>query len=410
MAFKVLDEEQMALFTDDQKKQYEEALERYNARAAFVERMDVLESVELTPHEPRLQEIALIGEIPESDYAAPEYTVKTCVLAARPEPRFNTLELEGTISADLPQYSKVAKVEVGHIKKVEAVQPQLPETVKVEKVVIEVDFAKREEPCIPDITAPNVLTVFPEEPEKVEAVLPMVAICFTDIKEYKKPEQAPNQKPRCRQRGFNLAALQSRGRFNLRGICQIDANASARLIARENKVPTVRKPNLTLKSEKMEPVHAMLPELTNAKSVDVKFTKVELSETELPAIVRPKLLVHEFTSVEYSVSDLSAVKGSRVKVREAQSFAYERRDRRPQLPTVEKISAADVVFKPIKAAEPMITVAPISPVRVRSFAKVESKAGRMPGVAAVVIPDARERLKELLSAKEEHESLEETGS
>ncbi|MCM1534916.1 MAG: hypothetical protein NC126_03215 [Clostridium sp.] len=383
MAFKVLDEKQMDLFTDAQKKQYEEALERYRERAAFVERMDALENIELPLYEPRLREIALIGEIPEKDYAAPEYAIKTCVPIAGPKPRFHTLELGGPISATLPQYSKAVKVEVGHIKKAEAARPQLPETVKVEKVVIKVDFTKREKPGIPDIAAPDVLTVLPEKLEKVEAILPMVAICFTNIKEYKKPELTPNQKPRCRQRGIRLAVLQNAMHpreplvFKPRGMCQINADTSAWHIARGNIVPSC-----------------------------MKFTKPELSRAKLPKMVRLKHPVHEFASVEYSVSDLSLVKGQRVEIRKERSFAYEGRGRKPQLPAVEKPNVSNVVFKPVKAAESKITVAPISPVRVKPFAKVESKAGQMPGVVPVAIPDAGKRLKELFTAKEEHEGLE----
>ena len=60
MAFTVLNENELALLTDDQRHGYEDELKMYKKRVAFVEQLDYMENVQIEPYSAKIKPVAAI--------------------------------------------------------------------------------------------------------------------------------------------------------------------------------------------------------------------------------------------------------------------------------------------------------------------------------------------------------------
>lgn len=72
MAFKILNEEELSLLTDEQIACYQKELEIYKQREAFVEKLTKLENAEIKPYKPNLKSIDIIREIEFAHFISPE--------------------------------------------------------------------------------------------------------------------------------------------------------------------------------------------------------------------------------------------------------------------------------------------------------------------------------------------------
>lgn len=359
MAIKVFEEEQTALLTEDQRKQYEETLALYQERTSFVERMADLESVEIPVYKPMLREISMMGEIPENDYEVPEWGVKKYVPAFELRPEFREFSFHASISVELPECRKPTKMEVNYLQRGETVRAELPKAVIINNPSVHMKRTKQKPPYLPEIVPPDIAEIFFEGPGKAEVVLPEVEIGCFNIKGYKKPELAPN------------------------------------------KVPAVKKPDYIVKSRKAMPVCAVLPELPDIQPLGKEYKKPEISETEIPKVLKTNVPDYEVVPAEYFVQDLPIVKKPKAGfkqsgAREISPVKYRKNTQKPKLPMAEKISPANIVFKPVEMSELKMKRMPVTLIRVKAFAKVESRANELPELAAVTIPDGNVILKELL--------------
>lgn len=330
MAIKVFEEEQTAMFTEYQRKQYEKTLALYQERASFVERMADLESVEIPVYEPRLREISMMEEIPENDYKVPEWAVKKYVPASGPRPEFREFAFHASISVELPECRKPAKMEVNYFQRGETVRTELPKAVIINNPSVYVKRTEQKPPYLPEIVPPDIVEISFEELGRAEAVLPKVEIVCPNRKEYKKPELALN------------------------------------------KVPAVKKPDYIVKSGKAMPVCAVLPELPDIQPFGKEYKKPEISNAEISKVLKTNVPDYEFVP---------------------------KNTQKPKLPLAEKISPTNIVFKPVEMPEPKIKRTSVTLIRVKPFAKVESRANELPELAAVTIPDGNVILKELLPAE-----------
>ena len=64
MAFKILNDEEISLLTDEQVECYQKELKIYKQREAFVEKLTKLENAEIKPYKPNLKSIDIIRERP----------------------------------------------------------------------------------------------------------------------------------------------------------------------------------------------------------------------------------------------------------------------------------------------------------------------------------------------------------
>lgn len=72
MAFKILNEEELSLLTDEQIACYQKELDIYKQREAFVEKLTKLENAEIKPYKPNLKSIDIIREIEFAPFISPE--------------------------------------------------------------------------------------------------------------------------------------------------------------------------------------------------------------------------------------------------------------------------------------------------------------------------------------------------
>lgn len=72
MAFRILNDEEISLLTDEQRQCYERELKIYVQRAAFVEKLTKLEETEFEPYKPDLTSISIPKEIRLTSFTVPE--------------------------------------------------------------------------------------------------------------------------------------------------------------------------------------------------------------------------------------------------------------------------------------------------------------------------------------------------
>lgn len=394
MAFKVLDEEQIALLTENQKKQYENALDMYHARGAFIEKMQILENAEIKPYEPKLQSIAVIDEIPEKAFHKPEYTIKTCAPASKPKTRFHTPEFQEPASVVLPRCTPIAEIKIGSIKKAEVIQPKLPRWKKAKPVAKTFEPIERNQALLPDIRRPNMdLVVLSEQaaqiPKTSPANIPSVSVPGAPAALFMAPEKTAPVLPE--------AAVKITG---------IKSKSISKFGQPQMELPKAVKPSINAKEIKMETIQAILPELSKIEYANTKFNRPEIPDAELPLVSKPDFVVREIRPLECPALDLPSVGKPNVNVRTFKPVQH----KQPELPIVQKIRARYNHFEPIEKPELNVTVTPVAVASVKTVAKVEVRAKGLPNKTAVRIPDAQEALRELLAVKSDSEVLEETGS
>lgn len=72
MAFKILNDEEISLLTDEQVECYQKELKIYKQREAFVEKLTKFENAEIKPYKPNLKSIDIIREIEFAPFISPE--------------------------------------------------------------------------------------------------------------------------------------------------------------------------------------------------------------------------------------------------------------------------------------------------------------------------------------------------
>lgn len=122
MAFRILNEEEIALLTDSQRERYEKDLEIYLQRVAFVEQLELYENVTIQPYESRLETINIIDTIDTKEFIKPTYDMVTCNPVVKPELQVTKFEKLEQVEPMLPKFLKSIKVPGESIKKVEDIQ------------------------------------------------------------------------------------------------------------------------------------------------------------------------------------------------------------------------------------------------------------------------------------------------
>lgn len=143
MAFKVLNEEELALLTDKQRAKYEKKLNSYRKREAFVER---LEKATETEREPYCVELAPIDAIPDPEvieFKEQEVEVFSCEEIVLSE----VDTTKGNISVELVEL--VPEINVDSAVQVKEVE------IKTSEVNVEVDF-KQPESTVREFKQPEV--------------------------------------------------------------------------------------------------------------------------------------------------------------------------------------------------------------------------------------------------------------
>ena len=433
MAFRVLNEDELALLTEHQTRQYENELHRFRERSAFVMRMEQLENAEIPPYEPRLQQIAQIGGIPQKEFLKSEYTVEMGSPVAKPEPVIPALAVLEEVYAVLPEHTKAATVEIDYIK-VETNPSKLPEVIKPAPAERQWTPIESMELVLAAPVSPNAPEVFFVMQKNPKVILPEAAVELAEIKPYEKVEQTHIQ------------------------------------------LPDIGKPDVAVNAQKIEPAIAALPNGKNPEPVNVEFVKPEIEDAKLPTVNKPDVAVPAYQPVAYTASDMPSVTKPQVRQKAYETREYTRTKLPPvdkpqtnqkpykaceyksaklplickpqirkktyeaqkctrmklpamdkihmaevtyqpageytrtKLPAMNKIHMAEVAYKPVKRTDAAVTAPEVSITTVKPFSAVDGSAKGLPERIDVDIPNARERLRELLSGQNNGEALEESSS
>lgn len=432
MAFKILSSGEIELLTENQRKSYEKELAVYNERVKFVEQMEKFENAVITPYKPKLESISVVSKAPEKTYANPEYVVKISSVAVKNAPEAATFNFDKSVTAVVPKYAKTKNVSVKHIKKAEQEKPTLPQVGKATvpaKVFIRFAQEKTILPQVGKADVPAKVFIKAEQP------IPVLPVRAKTIIPSKKPEKTEQVRP-------NLPTAVKLQSFAELAFAPVTINNEAVKAYKPDITPPVIKSSALTLPERTQPVlpqssvnfsevnrfeapkktnpvlpkaiipkqvnvsfkqanktKAQLPEFLNISAVNSSFSKPNIQKAELPSAQKAVIPTKEFNKLERPLSNLPVVDTPKSRV---QSYIA------PELKKVDvpAFSKAAVMSKPyLKPAvdsTPKIEYPSISIAAVKPFAKVYGRAGNLPSVGAVDVPDAyaNESLKKLLPLKE----------
>lgn len=401
MAFKILNEEELSLLTDEQAEHYEKELEIYRQREAFVEKLTKLENAEIKPYKPDLKSIDIIREIEFSSFTSPERQKLSLKPMQKPElpndligkasEKINISEVikANSVLKEHVNFNQVLFSKADNFRCYEHKQYILPEFSK--PVIPDATFARLE-----NVLSKPVQIKKPAElnlqnfiaPEKNKVVLSKAAIPKIKAGVFVKPEApklsfAVNAKPETVIKPFEKPEFTlkdfpevSKSNVNMpffrlpeRSKPEITVNVKSDLKIGAFKMPEttvedlpqIRKANVEIGSFQ-PPVQSKLDIKLNVVS-DVKikaFEKTEFEAVKLPVIRKPDVSHIEFYAPEKRDIKLAAVTKPSINIR---SFKKPRaiKAELPELPNVNinigsftkpqeikpKLNAKIKTFKPI---------------------------------------------------------------
>lgn len=392
MAFKVLNEDEIALLSDDQKKQYDEELSIYQERIAFVEQIEMLEKVEIPPYEAQLKEIAVIGDILRKNYAV------------------NKDELG---AHGIPECFRPTGVEVNYFKTTEAVSPELPVISYPKKVELLFSVPELFEPQLPfaKVSFQNIFDTRITEVNSSE--LPFVKVFFGREFTFKMDKPGQPILPEARVAFGNIPVFQG---FKVN----------------QPQIPVVDSPNCMFRKEANIPVvHADIPSVKGMEKIltnkifsrpelpDVKVPQITKSVTdsyefriskhtvaELPDILRPVCSVKPVEAKQYSRTKLPEVQKPVCRVREKQVKQYNG----TELPAIKQVSIVSKEFQAPEMTELVVACVKLPVANPPKFGKIDSNVKGLPNILSVEIPDVYAKWKALLPVENELRTLEEVNS
>lgn len=426
MAFKMLDNEEIALLSDSQRIQYEKELDLYQQRLAFVERLEMLENAHVEPYEPKLESIPVIDEIEVKIFKKPEYMISVCEPIVKPNFKMKTYKKAEQITPTLPLLQKRADVRTKRIQKIERTQPDLPFIIK--PLVASKRFGKpqKQQPDLPKIIKPEIAVAPFKRSEKNQTNLPVVicpsirtAVPFEQLKNnlHHTPSNMPDVvMPDI---DINYIAVPVETQLNLPEVsaCVVAMKTFIEPEKRGTNLPTVVKPNINMNySKEMKSLQPDLPEISvNLSPVKAVFHKPEQRSTGLPKVSKPNITVHslkkaeritpslpktssislqakKFSKPEQLKLDLPTVSKLEIGVRPF----VKPENKKSDLPVVVNTSIEARTFKGFERIQTNVPAPTIPSIAVKAFVTPQRNLPKLPGVNIAKVPDAYSKLKKLL--------------
>jgi len=453
MAFRILNDEEISLLNDNQREHYENELDMYQQRAAFVEQLELLENADIQPYEPQLRSITVMGEIEKRTFTTPEYIVSACAPASKPELHVRPFEMAEPIDPTLPVFSKRPEVYVEHLTRVDVAPPKLPLISKPAAPAKNFQRTKIGQPSLPVAVKVDSVPISYTRPERAQSKMPTVVKPATPVKNfqrtkigqpdlpvaakvdsvsisYTRPERAQSKLPTVVKPAtpmdflFSPLNIDQQGiQTNLPNIAVPNINFNAFSFPEDTQhslpevtihfadvksyskpeqsdiaLPAVVKPNVNVKSfEKAKPIQINLPELSNITPVTSSFKRIEKTSPELPVVLKPSSSVGSFRKPKHAKPELPKTSKINLQPKNFSGFAAVS----PDLPVVTKVTVTEKFFKAAKTPKsPVITLEPPK-ANVKSFKKVEVELTGLPDIGVISIPNAYEALKDFFPITDE---------
>ena len=415
MAFRVLNEDEIALLSDKQKKQYDEELSIYQERIAFIEQIEMLEKVEIPPYEPQLKEIAMIGGIPQKKYAVHKgdlnaHGIPKCFHPTGVE--VNHMKETGAVSPELPALSHPKKVEI-LFSAPELLEPQLP--------FAKVSFQNISDVRITEVNSsklPDAKVVFDREfafkmDEPSRPILPEAVVTFGNIPVFQDfkvnhPLIPAVDSPNCTLRKEANIPVAHADIPSVKGMERILKNKTFnKPELGDVKVPQITKP-ITDSYEFQIRKHTVteLPDIQRLVCSVKPLEARQYSRTKLPDVQRPVCSVKPVEAKQYNVTKLPEVQKPVCRIHEKQVRQYSQ----TELPKIKQVDIVNKEFRAPKMAEPVITCVKLPVANSPKFGKIDSSVRGLPNNLSIEIPDAYAKWKALLPVENELRTLEEANS
>ena len=348
MAFRILNEEELSLLTDEQAEYYQKELEIYKQREAFVEKLTKLENAEIKPYKPNLKSIDIIREIEFAPFISPERQKLSLKPMQKPElpddligkasEKINISEviksnavLKEQISFNHKLFSKVNNFKCYEQKQYvlhKLSKPVIPDTTftRLENVLLKpVNIKKTAKLNLHEFIAPvkNNVTLskaaMPEfkagvfvKPEAPKLDFAVNAKPETVIKPFEKTEFTLKAFPEVQKINVNMPTFQQPERnkpyisVNVRSDFKIGAFKMPEIAVAD--LPQIRKADVEIGSFQ-PPVQPKFDiKLNTVPDVKVKgFEKPEFESVSIPVIRKPDVSHIEFHAPEKREIKLSAV-------------------------------------------------------------------------------------------------------
>ena len=445
MAFRILTEEEVALLTERQRIQYEDALETYRQRVAFVERIAALEDAEITPYEPKLESIDFISGVEVRAFRQPKYEVALSEPVSKPQFTRGLFEMPELVTPDTPKITAAFDVPVGRTVKIKPVQPKLPKVIQPAVEGKRFVQLKRKQPVLPEVTpnTPKIAATFdmsagrtvkikPVQPKLPKIIQPVVEgkrFVQSKRKQFVLPEVA---KPV----GMAMAWYRPQiGSSELPTVAtpvnvknfNFDSLEISEIRVPKN-IPDVYTASIETKPFVMpEKTQPELPGIHIAFAETKPFSSPEKANINLPTTVKPDVKAVSFTGADISQPELPKISALNIDIR---AFKIPKSSK-PKVIGVSKSNFAARSIKLTKAKEPVLPVvarfdvpvksfvapeytpdvaAPQAPsVKIKSMRKIKKANPKLPSFAkksAVKIPDVNVLLNELFPGRAENMATE----
>ena len=408
MAFRILNEEELSLLTDEQAEYYQKELEIYKQREVFVEKLTKLENAEIKPYKPNLKSIDIIREIEFAPFISPErkrLNMKPMQKLELPDDLIGKASEKINIS-EVIKSNSVLKEQIGFNHKLfskannfkcyeqkqyvlhKLSKPVIPDTTftRLENVLLKpVNIKKTAKLNLHEFIAPekNKVVLSKAEiskikigafvpPEKPKLDFAVNAKPETVIKPFEKTEFTLKAFPEVQKINVNMSTFQQPERnkpyisVNVRSDFKIGAFKMPEIAVAD--LPQIRKADVEIGSFQ-PPVQPKLDiKLNTVPDVKVKgFEKPEFESVSIPVIRKPDVSHIEFHAPEKREIKLSAVAKPSINVKPFKKP----QDIKTELPELPKVNINIGSFTKPQEIKPKLNaqIKPFKPIT--NFKKTE---------------------------------------
>lgn len=375
MAFKILNEEEIALLTDKQRINYEKELDMYQQRVRFVERMEELEKVEIEPYEPVLKPIVVIDGYEAKPFKKTEVKVVLQNSVAKPELDINPINKVEKEQVKLPKVSE-AKAVVPTIKTVDKQKLSMPtvETPVMSKNVKMKENLKHTPENIPTVEVSDIKIkqIKFEKEEKVN--LPQMPECVMPEVKFEKPIEDSIDLPRVETPSVKVgfSGKIENAKPNVPEVAVVSELPQITMQKPEQQVldmPVVTVPKNTVDYQGVKDIQK--PQLASIDTIEIKENKFVRPEINKVELVLEKIEIKECSELLNTKLDFS---------------------------NLSKFNENNVKLKSVDEEKMNIEIPLFSAKKIKAMGNIGVNVDGMPKIMQAKVPNANDVLKELLPA------------
>lgn len=435
MAFKILNDQELSLLSDNERIEYEKQQDLYQKRIALAERLEELESTQLQPYEPLLHSIFYIDKLDIKSYKKTEYVMQKIEPVEKPKLQVRPFQKPEQSAPVLPLMPKQADVRTGSIQKLEVRKTDLPMVTKPQAVLTEYKKPDVRSADLPQITDPTIRAVrtnisavtkisrsdLPEikmasaemlvfqKPEIEDMNLPEVKVLLAECIDFRRPEISSLDLPDIKIASVKTAIFQ-KPEISDKNLPEVKVSPAKTAVFHKPGISTMDLPEV-----KVSPVKTTVfqkPEISDVNLAEVEvspvrtviFQKPGMGDMNLPEVKVSPVKTALFRRPEANGKSLPEVKIIPVEIAAFRSREIQSTEFAPAVVPHIYIDRHKPVntFQPVMSkAHKVAYTAAVPSAPTRTITMKRSAVTSLPSVHIQKIPDAYAALRELLPASGE---------